>query len=150
MRRANLFDIKPYILNNVTKSLRFAFYNGFHCIIDKKCKFFYEILLSKKFKKPCYQSYFSREFCISKPSWRNIYKSKVLCMYDKRLSEFNYKLLNNILCCNLFLEKCKIRLNAKCDHCDEDSEDIMHLIYGCHNVNRVWKNLCKILNFSVL
>ena len=73
-------------------------------------------------------------------------------MYDKRLSEFNYKLLNNILCCNLFLEKCKIRLNAKCDHFDEDtcSEDIMHLIYGCHNVNRVWKILGKILNFSVL
>ena len=69
-------------------------------------------------------------FCISKPSWRNIYKSKVLCMYDKRLSEFNYKLLNNMLCFNLFLEKCKIRLNAKCDHCDEDSDDIMHLIYG--------------------
>ena len=35
MRRANLFDIKPFILNNVTKSLRFAFYNGFHCIIEK-------------------------------------------------------------------------------------------------------------------
>ena len=49
MKRAHLFDIKPYILNNVTKSLRFAFYNGFHCIIDKKCKFFYENLLSKKF-----------------------------------------------------------------------------------------------------
>ena len=49
MRRANLFNIKTYILNNVTKSLRFAFYNDFHCIIDKKRKFFYEILLSKKF-----------------------------------------------------------------------------------------------------
>ena len=74
MRRANLFDIKPYILNNVTKSLRFAFYNGFHCIIDKKCKFVYETFLSKMFEKPCYQSYLSREFCISKPSWRNIYE----------------------------------------------------------------------------
>ena len=55
-----------------------------------------------------------------------------------------------MLCFNLFLEKCKIRLNAKCDHCDEDSEDIMHLIYGCHNVNTVWKSLGKILSFSVL
>ena len=71
-------------------------------------------------------------------------------MYDKRLSEFNYKLLNNTLCCNLFLEKCKIMLNAKCDHSDKDSEDIMHIIYGYHNVNRVWKSLGKILNFSVL
>ena len=71
-------------------------------------------------------------------------------MYDKRLSEFNYKLLNNILCSNLFLEKYKIRLNAKCDHCDQESEDIMYLIYGCHNVDRVWKSLSQIFNFSVL
>ena len=26
----------------------------------------------------------------------------------------------------------------------------MHLIYGCHNVNRVWEIFGKILNFSVL
>ena len=50
-------------------------------------------------------------------------------MYNKRFSEFNYKLLTIS-----YLEKCKRRLNAKCDHCDEDSEDIMHLIYGCINV----------------
>ena len=29
-----------------------------------------------------------------------------------------------------------IILHAKCDHCDGDSEDTMHLLYGCHNVNR--------------
>ena len=104
-------------------------------------------MLSKKFKNPCNQSYLSREFCMSKVLWRNIYKSKVPCMYDKRLNRFSYKLLNNIIGCNLFLEKCKIRLNAKCEHCDKDSEDIMHLIYGCHNVKRVWKNFGKIINF---
>ena len=70
-------------------------------------------------------------------------------MYDRRLSEFNYKFLNNILCFYLFLENCTLRLNAKCDHFDEDSEDLMHLFYGCHNVNRVWKNLSKILKFPV-
>ena len=36
MKRANFFDIKSYILNNVTMSFIFAFYNGFHCIIDKQ------------------------------------------------------------------------------------------------------------------
>ena len=36
MKRANVFDIKPYILKYVIKSLIFAFYNGSHCIGDKK------------------------------------------------------------------------------------------------------------------
>ena len=38
-------------------------------------------------------------------------------------------------------------MNAECDHWKEVSEDRMHLIYGCHNVNWVWENLGKILNF---
>lgn len=36
----------------------FIFINGLHCIEDKKCKFFYENLLYKKFKPPCHQALF--------------------------------------------------------------------------------------------
>ena len=71
-------------------------------------------------------------------------------MYDKQLSDSNYCLLSNILYCNLFLEKSQFWLNEKCDHCDKDCKDIMHLLYGCHNVKRVLKNVGKILNCSVL
>ena len=54
MKRANSFDIKTYILNGVTMALVYAFYNGSHCIKDENCKFFYENMLSYKFKNPCY------------------------------------------------------------------------------------------------
>ena len=51
IKRANVFDIKPYILKYVTKPLIFAFYNGSHCIGDKKCKFFRKICYRKQFLK---------------------------------------------------------------------------------------------------
>ena len=34
-------------------------------------------------------------------------------------------------------------------HCDEDSEDIMHLQYGYNNVYRMWKSWGHFLNLSV-
>lgn len=70
-------------------------------------------------------------------------------IYDKRLSEFNYKLLNNILCTNSFLQKCKLRQNAECDYCDISNEDIKHLIFDCDNVKQVWHNLNNALKFIV-
>ena len=73
----------------------FLFINGLHCIEDKKCKFFYENLLFKKFKPPCHQALFKRLFSVGKEYWNDIYKNKVEDIYDKRICEFNYKMLNN-------------------------------------------------------
>lgn len=69
--------------------------------------------------------------------------------HDKRLSEFNYKLLNNILNCNSFQYKCKSRSNAKCEFCPCEKEDIKHLIFECLSVQRLWQKLNSILNFDV-
>lgn len=70
-------------------------------------------------------------------------------MYDKRLSEFNYNLLNDILCSTSFLQKCKIRQNAKCDYCDISNEDIKHLIFYFDNVKQIWHDLNNALNVTV-
>ena len=62
MEGTNLFDIKPYNLNNVTMSLIFAFFNGSHCIIEEKCKFFVWTFVIEKVLKSVLPSYLSREF----------------------------------------------------------------------------------------
>ena len=66
-----------------------------------------------------------------------IYTNEIVCICDKHLSEFSYKALNKVLCCNLFITKCTIRVNAKCDHCDADMRCAMLLFYeyGCKNVS---------------
>ena len=73
---------------------------GLHCIIDKKCKCFYENLLYKTFKAPLHRSLFSKFFSVQKDSWENIYINKIKNIYETRLNKFNYKLLNNTRCCN--------------------------------------------------
>lgn len=40
-------------------------------------------------------------------------------------------------------------MNEKKNDCDEDSKGIMHLVYGYHNVNGVWKSFGKMFNLSV-
>ncbi|XP_062574193.1 uncharacterized protein LOC134236030 [Saccostrea cucullata] len=148
-KQSNMFDMKCCIFTKTTPVNSFNFNSGLNCITDKKCKFFYENMLSKKFKYPCYQSILGRNFCVSKEYWCNIYRNKIKLMYDKRLSEFNYKLLNNILCCNSFLQKCKLRENAKCEFCGNENENIKHLIFDCDNVKGVWQKLNIVMNYDV-
>lgn len=106
-------------------------------------------MLHKKFKPPCYQSAFNNLFNIGRDNWKDIYERKVKNMYDKRLSEFNYKLLNNILNCNSFQYKCKSRSNANCELCPCEKKDIKHLLFDCLSVQRLWQKLNSILNFDV-
>ena len=68
----------------------------------KKMYFFYINLINRKFQKPCYQTYLSKELHIdSNSSWKKIYKCKLTDIEDQKIAEFNYKLLNNFLCNNL-------------------------------------------------
>ena len=39
----------------------FLFNSGYTSVVDKRCNFFYEKLVSKKFIKPCYQTVLRRE-----------------------------------------------------------------------------------------
>ena len=71
--------------------------------------------------------------------------TKVVQEKEKKLKEFNFKLLHGILPCNKNLMKWKVRLNSVCDVCDE-TQTIVHLLYDCYYVKPLWKvidNVCK-------
>lgn len=108
-----------YTKSNVEKS--YTFHLGWHTITDKKCKFFYENLLTTKFQKPIYKSYYKNMFNVQKENWKRIYINKIKNIYDKNICEFNFKLFNNILSCNLFLHQCKLRPSRCCDYCQDTS-----------------------------
>lgn len=80
--------------------LDFYFQTGYDNLYEKKIIFFTKM----KFTKPCYQTRLSKEFEIhDTEQWKNIYVSKIKDVEDKQLSDFNYRLLNNILCNNAYL-----------------------------------------------
>lgn len=147
-KKSLTFDMKCCQYIQKVSNCDFLFINGLHCIEDKKCKFFYENLLFKKFKPPCHQALFKRLFSVGKEYWNDIYKNKVKDIYDKRICEFNYKMLNNTVCCNSFLFKCKYRSSASCNMCSEN-EDVKHLIFECEHVKMIWSTLSLVIGFDI-
>ena len=106
-------------------------------------------MLKRKFQSPIHQSSLSREFDIIKSDWSTIYSCKISSLADKKISEFNYKLLNNILCNNYFLAKCNLRDNNRCIHCSEYVENSKHLLFECKIVRKIWEYVEKIFHFHI-
>ena len=80
--------------------------------------------------------------------WKNIYTNKISNIFDKTIAEFNFKLLNILLCCNLSLSKWK-HASPKCSNCLDKIKNSKHLIFECINVMKIWKTLESILNFEI-
>ena len=76
-----------------------------------------------------------------------IYTSKIK-IKDKKLAEFNYKVLNNILSCKYNLYKWKIMQDPYCDICGE-TQDILHLLFLCKNAKTVWKYVGTKLDITI-
>lgn len=135
---------------NVRNDTSFSFYTKYANVIDQRCNFFYRNLVDKKFCKPCYQTVLKNEFNVDSTEWKYIYRCKILDMSDKNLAEFNYiyKLLNNILCNNVYLSKWKKETHALCKICHV-SETSKHLIFECENVVQIWNSLSLYLKIDI-
>ena len=143
------FDCSNIDYTNPMPTVSYLFSNGFHSVLDKNCKFYYENLLQSKFHKPNHQSSIARHFALQNIVWQDVYEAKIVNMLDENLSEFNYKLLNNILCCNLYLSKWKHERSMMCDFCETSVENIEHLIYECKNIHTLWQKLSIVLDFEI-
>ena len=65
------------------------------------------------------------------------FSAKVVQTKEKKLKEFNFKLLHGILPCNKNLFRWKIRPCDICDVCQE-IQTIEHLLYDCSYVKPLW------------
>lgn len=95
------------------------------------------------------QSKYNKEFDILKSDWENIHMNKIVLLQDKKISEFNYELLNNLLSNNYFVSKINKNCDYMCKICTEKFENSNHLIFECVNVQHTWKILSNIFGFDV-
>jgi len=119
-------------------------------IIDNKTKFFYEILVRNKFKRTYMEHVWKKELdtYIDCSYWEKIYKRVCCNIFDKKLCEFRYKLLHNLLCCNAKLHLWRIRSSDKCNDCEEKGT-VKHMLLNCAEVNMLWKTIGKALNVNI-
>ena len=72
------FDCSNTDYTNPMPTVSYLFSNGFHSILDKKCKFYYENVLQSKFYKPYHQSLIARHLALPNSVWKDVYKAKIL------------------------------------------------------------------------
>ena len=116
---------------------------------DSKSNFFYRKLVDIKKSKPDrIQTYWINYFDIDVGSFDNIYTRKVKRIKDKNMSEFNFKILNNILPCNMNLLKWKRKDSDLCSLCNVP-EDIPHMLYYCKYARSIWDAINAKANFMI-
>ena len=74
--------------------------------------------------------------------------NKIFRIKNKKIAEFNYKLINNILSNNYFVSKLEKNCTFLCYGCSH-VENTRHLIFECENVQNLWKNISNYIVFDV-
>lgn len=80
--------------------------------------------------------------------WKNVYNQKINCMHDKKIAEFNYKLLNCVLNNNLSVSKWNKDVSAECECC-QTIEDCEHLLFSCKLVKHIWQEVGNFFDFEI-
>ena len=121
-----------------------------HKIENQKSGFFYDILSSKKAETPPSERYWSRRLNIMTINWQAIYTSKIKNFPERKISEFNYKLIHNLVASGYILSKWNPNFSGVCqnDQCN-DIETTEHMLYACHNIKPVWDLVSNILKLKV-
>ena len=84
----------------------------------------------------------------SKKFFSSVYESSVKNMPCKRLGEFNYKLLHNILSCGYVVNKWNINVNKYCETCNE-IQTAEHLLFDCKIIKPIWEKTGNILKCKI-
>ena len=149
-RYCEIFDTTRSKYINIKENIYFLFHGNIcEHISDKKCRFFYHILLERKFIKPHSERKWHADFNINFDVYGNkIYIQKIINIKDKEIAEFNYKLLHNLLNCNKQLSKWKVGQSNECPNCSE-LENIFHLLYSCDIVKHIWHVVQVCVSFDI-
>ena len=148
--------LKPFIRQFDTSNAQYIYIKKNWTLLDndkvhtltlKKSNFYYCILIGKKSIKNYMENVWEREF-EANLDWKNIYTNQIWKTVDKKLAEFNYKLLTNIICTRSLIAKWNKNINTQCQHCGE-RQTIKHLLFECRRVGVIWIHIGQILNLNI-
>ena len=115
---------------------------------DCKSKFFYEKVIDHKIASPVRTvSYWKEYFDDDDIDFKAVFTNK-LNLKDKKLAEFNFKILHRYLPCNYNLYKWKKRQDDICSLCGV-KEDIVHLLFNCVFARIIWDKINENSHFQI-
>jgi hypothetical protein len=104
-----------------------------------KNKDVYWEFVSRKTTRPICALMWSTRYNIKIDEWKSIYKFYA-DIKDTRMKAFQFKILNNLVPCNLYLSRIGKSDTNKCTKCNE-LEDIMHYLANCPDSSIIWNQV---------
>ena len=96
-------------------------------------KFYYHSLIQEIFKKPISENKWLQQFRLNTYDFTSTYITKIKKIRDKKIAEFNYKLIHRIIPCKYKLQKWGLTNNNACFFCGQ-IETVEHMLFLCENV----------------
>ena len=102
--------------NKIFDNLRFLKDNTMYDIATLKSKFFYDVLCQAKSERSYCEQYWQNLFDLEmlNSDWTRIYNAKVWHIPIQKISEFNYKILHNLITCRNSVSKWKKEITPNC------------------------------------
>ena len=101
---------------------------------------YWEMIAKKKIKPICVNKWCTT-FNIEAEDWKSIFKLYAN-IKDTRTKTFQFKILNSLLPCNLYLKRIGKSDTDKCTKCNL-LDDQTHYLIECHEVASIWKHLTR-------
>ncbi len=136
----------PFV--NIKNAWTLTHKNSIYNLRNQKSNFYYPLLIDKKFIRNYMEHAWERDFNIPPNAWPSIYTHKVWKLVDRKLAEFNYKILCNILSNRALVSKWNNNIDNKCPFCD-DIQNTKHLLFECPRVNNIWVLIGSILQVNI-
>jgi hypothetical protein len=95
--------------------------------------------VSRKITRPICALMWCTRYNIKIDEWKSIYKFYA-DIRDTRMKAFQFKILNNLVPCNLYLSRIGKSDTNKCTKCNE-LEDIMHYLANCPDSSLIWNQV---------
>jgi hypothetical protein len=93
-------------------------------------------LVTKKQVKPIVAHKWCDRYDIPEEDWKLIFKG-MAGLKDTKIKAFQFKILYNLIPCNLYLKRIGKSLSDKCPSCNE-IEDLVHYFIGCTRDDNIW------------
>ncbi len=119
-------------------------------ISDQKSNFFYRLLIDKILLRPKAELKWIQDYNVPNLDFGSIYIKKIKEMPDKKIAEFNYKILMRIVACGSDLYKWKKVSDPGCIYCKQTPHDLFHLLYNCPYVKILWNRIEVVLHLNIL
>lgn len=128
-----------FFINGQTKNIR-----------EIKTKDFYDCIINKSTANNKCESTWENKLKSDVDhniDFQYLYTTKLVSIKDKKLFDFNFKLLNNIIPCNLYLSKISNK-GEKCEKCGQ-VENIEHMIFFCIPQRYIWYEMSEYLDYPI-